>query len=79
MNNCKIKFQNISYSIFIIEQLGNDPFNRGKLLNIGTIEVIKEELRKQNLFSGKNFKVLSFKQKNDFLGFNKEVSKETHR
>lgn len=36
MNNyLKNNFENITYQIFIIEQLDDNPFNRGKLLNIG--------------------------------------------
>ncbi|XP_068229674.1 beta-1,4-N-acetylgalactosaminyltransferase bre-4-like [Palaemon carinicauda] len=33
--------QQIEYSIFIVEQTGNDPFNRGFLMNVGAIEALK--------------------------------------
>ncbi len=29
-----------------MEQLGQDPFNRGKLLNVGAMEAIRERLKK---------------------------------
>jgi hypothetical protein len=32
-----LKFRNINYQIYIVEQEAGKPFNRGKLLNIGTI------------------------------------------
>ncbi|XP_071148075.1 beta-1,4-galactosyltransferase 3-like [Mytilus edulis] len=35
--------QQIEYRIFIIEQSGNDRFNRGKLMNVGFTEALKYE------------------------------------
>lgn len=32
--------QNIHYRIFIVDQMDNRPFNRGKMLNIGATEAI---------------------------------------
>lgn len=38
MNNyMKSNFKDIDFDIFIIEQFGDKPFNRGKLINIGAI------------------------------------------
>jgi len=36
-----LKRQNLDYRIFVIEQTGNDPFNRAILLNIGYKEALK--------------------------------------
>ena len=33
--------QELEYQIFVINQVGNDPFNRAKLLNVGFIEALK--------------------------------------
>ncbi|CAJ0588762.1 unnamed protein product [Cylicocyclus nassatus] len=33
--------QQLDYSIFIVEQIANQTFNRGKLLNIGFVEAMK--------------------------------------
>ncbi|ESO84536.1 hypothetical protein LOTGIDRAFT_132073, partial [Lottia gigantea] len=34
--------QKIHYQIFVVEQLGKDKFNRGKLMNIGYLEALKQ-------------------------------------
>ncbi|VDK49827.1 unnamed protein product [Cylicostephanus goldi] len=33
--------QELDYSIFVVEQVSNQTFNRGKLLNIGFVEALK--------------------------------------
>ncbi|XP_033761962.1 beta-1,4-galactosyltransferase 3-like [Pecten maximus] len=33
--------QNIDYQVFLVEQAGNDRFNRGKLMNVGFYEAMK--------------------------------------
>ena len=33
--------QEIEYQIFVINQVGTDPFNRAKLLNVGFMEALK--------------------------------------
>ena len=33
--------QELDYQIFIINQVGTDPFNRAKLLNVGFVEALK--------------------------------------
>ena len=38
-------FQHLNYTIVIVEQSGNDPFNRAQLLNIGVNEILKSEIR----------------------------------
>ncbi len=44
-------FQNLNYKLIFVEQLGNGPFNKGSLLNIGFIEAIKMELKIINKYS----------------------------
>ncbi len=43
--------QNLNYKLIFVEQLGNGPFNKGSLLNIGFIEAIKMELKIFNEYS----------------------------
>ena len=33
--------QQLEYQIFIVNQVGEDPFNRAKLLNVGFMEALK--------------------------------------
>ncbi|KAF5401486.1 N-acetyllactosaminide 3-alpha-galactosyltransferase [Paragonimus heterotremus] len=38
-----LKHQRIAYGIYVIEQVGNKPFNRGLLLNIGVREALRQQ------------------------------------
>ena len=40
----------LAYSIYIIEQNGNDPFNRGMLFNVGAVEAMNQENYKCFIF-----------------------------
>ena len=54
MTNLQLKpinFQKLNYSLIFVEQIGNDPFNKGSLLNIGFIEAVKMELKRKNEYS----------------------------
>ncbi|KAK3761737.1 hypothetical protein RRG08_010354 [Elysia crispata] len=36
-----LKLQKIDYRVFVVEQAGNDKFNRGKLMNVGFLEALR--------------------------------------
>ncbi len=36
-----LQSQNLSYSLFVVEQVQGKPFNRGKLFNVGFLEALK--------------------------------------
>ena len=39
-----LKSKNISFQIIVVEQTDTLPFNRGKLLNIGFLEALKNDV-----------------------------------
>ena len=43
-----LQAQNLSYTIIVVEQAGNDPFNRAKLFNVGVLESKKLMKEKEN-------------------------------
>jgi hypothetical protein len=60
--------QKLNYSIWIVEQSGNDPFNRAQLLNIAVAEVMKAELLNEtSVFNNSIGKYQSF-----FISLNRE-------
>jgi hypothetical protein len=60
--------QKLNYSIWIVEQSGNDPFNRAQLLNIAVAEVMKAELLNEtSVFNNSVGKYQSF-----FINLNRE-------
>ncbi|ESN91114.1 hypothetical protein HELRODRAFT_90454 [Helobdella robusta] len=38
-----LKKQLVHYKIFVVEQLGEGKFNRGRLLNVGVVEALKDQ------------------------------------
>jgi hypothetical protein len=60
--------QKLNYSIWIVEQSGNDPFNRAQLLNIAVAEVMKAQLLNEtSVFNNSIGKYQSF-----FISLNRE-------
>ena len=41
---CKLYMMKVMYGVYVVEQVGNTPFNRAMLMNVGAAEAVKQQV-----------------------------------